>query len=188
MDGWSLPTTATIGGTVYQLHTDYRDVLDIMRQLTDEAEPEYIRWTVAVALFYEDGEAMPQNQRQEAMTYLAAFIAGPDAPQQNAPAPKLLDWEQDAGVIVASVNKVAGCEVRALPYLHWWTFLAYFACIGDGALATLVAIRDKLRRGKKLEKWEREYYREHKAQVDLRRPYTAEEIAERERLKQLLGE
>ena len=47
---------------------------------------------------------------------------------------------------------------------------------------------DKLRRGKKLEKWEQEYYRKNKDRVDLRKRYSAEELAEQERLKKLLGE
>ncbi len=91
-------------------------------------------------------------------------------------------------MIVADVNKVAGVEVRAVEFLHWWTFMAYFHAIGEGQLSTLVSIRDKLRRGKKLEKWEQEYYRKNKDKVDLKKHYSAEELAEQERLKKLLGE
>ena len=99
-----------------------------------------------------------------------------------------MDWEQDAHAIIADVNKVAGCEVRSLPYLHWWTFLSYFQAIGEGQLSTLVSIRDKIRRGKKLEKWEQDYYRENKNRIDFKKKYSAEDIAEQERLKKLLGE
>lgn len=79
-------------------------------------------------------------------------------------------------------------EVRVVAFLHWWTFMAYFNAIGEGQLSTLVSIRDKLRRGKKLEKWEQEYYRKNKERVDLKKRYSAEELAEQERLKKLLGE
>ena len=75
-----------------------------------------------------------------------------------------------------------------MEFLHWWTFMAYFHAIGEGQLSTLVSIRDKLRRGKKLEKWEQEYYRKNKDKVDLKKHYSAEELAEQERLKKLLGE
>ena len=57
-----------------------------------------------------------------------------------------------------------------------------------GQLSALVSIRDKLVRGKKLEKWEQEYYRKNKDKVDLKKRYSAEELAEQERLKKLLGE
>ena len=181
---WSLPTTAVIGGITYPIHADFRDILNIFRYLDDPDRPEYIRWRIAIALFY-DGE-IPEACRQEAMEYLAEFIACGE--REEKPGPRLLDWEQDARVIVADVNKVAGAEIRSLPFLHWWTFVAFFNAIGDGQLSTLVSIRDKLRRGKPLEKWEREYYRKNKAMVDLKPRYSAEELAEQERIKRILGE
>ena len=119
------------------------------------------------------------------MEYLADFITY--GQRDEKPAPKLLDWEQDAQSIVADVNKVARMEIWVVPYLHWWTFLSYFNAIGDGQLSTLVSIRGKLRRGKKLEKWEQDY-RKNKNRVDLKPSYTAEELAEQERLNKLLGE
>lgn len=184
MTPWKLPQTAQIGGTVYQLNTDFRDILEIMGYLEDPDNPMYLRWRIALALFY-DGEILAEHQ-QEAMEYLAEFISCGETDTKAGP--KLLDWEQDAQVIVADVNKVAGTEIRALPYLHWWTFLSYFHAIGEGQLSTLVSIRDKLRRGKKLEQWEKDFYRENKSRVDLKKKYSAEELAEQERLKKLLGE
>ncbi|MBE6943797.1 MAG: hypothetical protein E7453_06000 [Ruminococcaceae bacterium] len=184
MTPWALPETATIGGTEYELHTDYRDILEIMGYLDDPDTPEYLRWRIAVALFFE-GE-MPAKDMQESMEYLAAFISCGE--KDSKPGPKLLDWEQDAKAIIADVNKVAGREIRSLPYLHWWTFLAYFQAIGEGQLSTIVSIRDKLRRGKKLEKWEQDYYRENKSRIDFKKKYSAEDLAEQERLKKLLGE
>ncbi len=184
MSQWRLPEAAEIGGVVYPIHADFRDILEIFRHLDNPDEPEYIRWRVALALFYE-GE-IPEKDRQEAMEYLVQFISCGE--QEGKPAPRLLDWEQDAQIIVADVNKVAATEIRALPFLHWWTFMAYFNAVGEGQLSTLVSLRDKLRRGKKLEKWEREYYQKNKARVDLKKRYSAEELAEQERLKKLLGE
>lgn len=181
---WSLPTSATIGGVEYPIHADFRDILDIFRYLDDPDKPEYVRWRIAIALFYE-GKIQDDNM-QEAMEYLADFIACGD--RDSKPGPRLLDWEQDAQVIVADINKVAGTEIRTMPFLHWWTFVSYFNAIGDGQLSTLVSIRDKLRRRKALEKWEREYYRKNKDRVDLKHKYSAEELAEQERLKKLLGE
>ena len=181
---WGLPTTAVIGGVEYQINTDFRDILDIMKYLEDPDQPEYVRWAVALALFYE-GE-IPVEHQQEAAEYFVSFINC--GKHDEEPAPKLLDWEQDAQAIVADVNKVAGTEIRALPFLHWWTFLSYFHAIGEGQLSTLVSIRDKLRRGKKLEKWEQEYYRKNRNAVDMKQRYTAEELAEQQRLKELLGD
>ena len=184
MTPWKLPESVEIGGTEYQLNTDFRDVLEIMTYLNDPDTPRFLRWQIAVALFYEGD--IPLDHLQEAMEYLAAFISCGENDGKSGP--KLLDWEQDARVIISDVNKVAGTEIRSLPYLHWWTFLSYFQTIGEGQLSTIVSIRDKLRRGKKLEKWEQEYYRENKSRVEFKQKYSAEELAEQERLKKLLGE
>ena len=185
MDPWKLPEAATIGDVEYEINTDFRDIILIMQVLMDPEKTEYVRWLTAIALFYE-GE-IPQEHEQQAMEYLASFISYGEKDDEQ-PGPRLLDWEQDAQVVVAEVNKVAGYEVRSVPYLHWWTFLSFFQAIGEGQLSTLISIRDKLRRGKKLETWEQEYYRQNKHKVDLQQRYSAEELAEQQRLKQLLGE
>ena len=76
---------------------------------------------------------------------------------------------------MADINRVAGCEVRALPFLHWWTFLAYFRGIGEGQLSAVVGIREKRRKGKKLDEWERDFYRENRDMVDFKMRYTSED-------------
>lgn len=92
------------------------------------------------------------------------------------------------GVNLAGTARAAGQDLRALPHLHWWSFLGWFDSIADGPFATVVALRDKLRRGKKLEPWEREFYRAHRAEVDLHRPASPEADAEKQRLLALLKE
>lgn len=184
-DLWSLPVRATIGGKAYDLHADYRDILEIFSYFEDPDLPAFLCWQIALALFYE-GE-IPQEHQQEAMEYLSHFITCGQTPPQK-PGYKLLDWEQDADAIVADVNRVSGQEIRGLPFLHWWTFLSWFHAIGEGQLSTLVSIRDKLRRGKKLESWEKEFYRENKQKVDIKKHYSRQELQQQEELKRLLGE
>ena len=183
LSAWALPTEAVIGGRAYPIHADFRDILEIFTYLEDPDLPEYIRWEIALALFYEGD--IPPEDRQEAMEYLGSFINCGKA-EVGTPGPKLLDWEQDALTIVADVNKVANQEIRALRFLHWWTFMAWFNAIGEGQLSTIVSIRDKLRRGKTLEKWEKDFYRENKHRVEMKKRYSSEELAEQARLKQLL--
>lgn len=180
---WELPTSARIGGKTYQLHADYRDIMEIFSYLQDPELPEYLRWQVALALFYE--EEIPAEDQQQAMAYLAEFInCGKE--EESAPGPKLLDWEQDGLTIVADVNKVAGKEIRALPFVHWWTFMAWFHAIGEGQLSTILSIRSKLLKGKKLEKWEQDFYRENKERIQLKKRYSQDEQREREALNALL--
>lgn len=46
--------------------------------------------------------------------------------------------------------------------------MAYFNAIGEGQLSTIVSIRDKLSRHKKLEKWEQDFYKKNRKAVDLK--------------------
>lgn len=184
MTGWELPKAAVIGGKTYHLRTDYREILEIFSYLQDETSPEFLRLQIALALFYE--EQIPDADFAEAAEHFRWFVnCGQEEPKD--PGPQLLSWEQDAQEIAADVNKVAGREIRELPYVHWWTFLGWFHGIGEGNLSMLVGIRDKLRRGKKLEPCEQEYYRRNKNRVTLQKKYSAEELAEQERLQALLG-
>lgn len=52
-------------------------------------------------------------------------------------------------------------------FIHCKSISAYFE-IGECAFATVVSIRNKKARGKKLEKWEQEYYRENRNTVDIK--------------------
>lgn len=179
-----LPVTATVGGREYGINTDYRDILEIFSCLEDPDAPEFIRWHTAVALFYD--APVPDRDLSEAARFLSWFIAGGQE-ITDRPGPKLIDWQQDAAVIASDVNRVAGQEIRALPYLHWWTFLGWFNAIGQGQLSALVRIRSKLRQGKKLEGWERDFYRDNKTMVDLKTRYSAAEQEDQQRLKEQLG-
>lgn len=184
MTQWCLPESATFGGVEYAINADYRDVLEIISYLNDVNTPDWLKWQIALALFYD--EEIPEIYQAEAMNFLSEFIAcGED---EETPGPKLIDWDHDATAIVADVNKVAGMEVRSVPFLHWWTFIAFFRAIGEGQLATLVSIRQKLAKGKALEKWEQDFYVSNKSRVDLPKYYTSAELREREELNKLLGE
>lgn len=173
MDLWKLPKTAEIGGTVYPINVDFRDILEILRYLNDESRPLYLRWQIALGLFY-DGE-IPYCDQQEAMQYLSEFISY--GQPEGKPGPKLMDWDQDAQMIIGDINKVAGIDVRGVDFVHWWTFLSYFYGIGEGQLSTVVSIRSKQSKGKKLEKWEQDFFRENKDKVNFRQPVSAEKKA-----------
>ena len=89
-----------------------------------------------------------------------------------------MDWEQDFQYIVAPINRVVGCEVRAVDYLHWWTFISAYYEIGDCLFAQIVRIRQLKSKGKKLDKADQEFYRENRRLVDIKIKYTeADELA-----------
>lgn len=163
-DLWQLPQTLTVGGKDYPIRADFRQVLQVLETLEDPDLPPFLRWQVALNLFYR--AQIPRQHRAEAAQALADFLT---CGQESAPGPKLLDWQQDAGLIIAEVNRAAGKELRQEEFVHWWTFLGWFHSIGQGQLQDVVGIRDKLGRGQKLDAWEQEFYRRNRDRVDLRR-------------------
>lgn len=183
ISGWELPYYGVFGGKKYPINCDYRDIIEIFSYFSDPDLPLYLQWRIALALFYQ--QEIPPEHYEEAMTFLSDFVSGGknvSAPHQ----PKVLDWQQDSDLIVADINRVAGREIRELPFLHWWTFLSWFHAIGEGQLSTVIAIRNKLARGEKLEYWEKTYYRDNKQRVDLPKRRSQEELAHRRELENLL--
>lgn len=174
MKGWTLPREVDVNGKRYKVNADYRDVLDIIERINDVSEDEQIRAYVSLALFYENFESMPIEDYQEAINQLYWFISCGET-GGSAKQAKVIDWEQDQQMIVADINKVAGCEVRNLPFCHWWTFIGWFNSIGEGQLSTVVSIREKKRKGKRLNDWEREFYRKNRSRVDFKTKYTTQE-------------
>ncbi|WP_455501608.1 Gp15 family bacteriophage protein [Gemmiger sp.] len=184
---WGLPVYAELGGVRYGIRSDYRDILELLRWLGGNADPtldQSERWYVAMRLFYPNFAAIPRDLWPRATEFLTAFLAA-GRREPTRPGPALMDWQQDAPLIAAGIGRAAGQDVRAMPYLHWWSFLAWFDAIGEGSFATVVAIRDKLRRGKRLENWELDFYRRNRGMVDLRE-VNAEKEAEKKKLLEML--
>jgi len=171
-----LPTRIEVGGVEYEIRSDYRAILDICAALSDPELDGQERAAAALTIFYPDLEDMPQSHYEEALKECLRFLNG-GAEETPGKAPRLVDWEQDFTYIVAPVNRVTGQEIRAAEYLHWWTFLAAYYEIGDCTFAQIVRIRDKLARGKPMDKTDRAWYSQNRRLVDFKRKYTEQEEA-----------
>lgn len=184
-----LPTTLNIKGIDRAIRSDFRVALLIFQAFNDPELNDQEKALVMMDCLYEDLDSMPQEDYQEAYDQAVWFLDGgiqEDETKYRA-SKKVLDWEQDEQMIFSAVNKVAGKEIRAVDYLHWWTFLGYFNEIGEGLLSTVISIRQKKNKGKKLEKYEQEFYRENKSLIDIKTRLTKEEQAEKEYLEKLLN-
>ena len=98
-----------------------------------------------------------------------------------------MDWEQDAPLIVPAINKSVKIDIRSVKYMHWWTFFGMYMEIGESTFSTVVSIRDKKRREKKLEKWEQEFYRNNKHLVDLKARKIERSEEEKDAIRELFG-
>ena len=161
---FEIPTSIQIGEQSLTIRNrgDYRVVLDCFAALNDSDFTKEERVYCALIIFYENfndlQDLMHFPHLNEAVKKMYWFFnCGDDKGIGATNKHKLIDWEGDSQLIASAVNKVAGTEVRATPYIHWWTFMAYYLAIGESPLATIVGIRSKIAEGKKLEKHEKKF-------------------------------
>lgn len=185
-----LPMTLVIAEREYPIQTDYRNILPILQAANDpDCSPREQLYIMLKRIYREQLDVIPKEHQEEAAKQAQWFIdCGRTDENRNKPPVRLIDWEQDEPLIFPAVNKVAGTEIRSASYIHWWTFMGYFMEVGgDGLLSTVLGIRQKNAKRKKLEKHEMEFYRNNKAMCDIKKRYSAEEQAEIDRLKKLFG-
>ena len=173
---YELPNSLTVCGVEYSIRSDYRVALDIFVALADPELSGQEKAEVALTILYQDYDTMPVTHRQEALEKCVWFLNCGDGPQDRR-APKLMDWEQDFPYIVAPINRVVGREIRSIKHFHWWSFISAYYEIGDCLFAQIIRIRDKLVRGKPLDKQDRDWYQKNRRLVDLRAAYTKEDDA-----------
>lgn len=165
MSGYELPTSLNVSGVDYSIRTDFRAVLDVLKAMNDSDLDDQCKTIVLIRIIYKNYKDIPLENFFEAYEKACEFI---DCGQKDdgRKHPKTVDWEQDAKIIVPAVNSVAHTEIRALPYLHWWTFFGYFMEIRESLFSSVLHIRQKKTSGKRLEKWERDFYKENKKLID----------------------
>lgn len=194
MYAWELPTSLEVGGKEYAIRTDYRVILDILSAMNDpeifesgmtEDEKKIEQTMTMLQILYIDFDSIPPKDYQEAaekaVDFIDCGIKGDDKPK-----PRTMDWDQDAPIIAPEVSKVAGRDIR-VGETHWWEFFGYYLGIGEGVFNTIVSIREKRRKGKKLEKWEKEFYQNNKSLIDLKSKKIERSEEEKEELRRLFG-
>lgn len=194
MNVWELPKTITVGGIEYAIRTDYRVVLDALTAMNDpdlflpdatENECAWIRMNTLLIIMLKDYDNLPLDNHAEACERLIDFIDC-GMKDDGKKKPHTMDWEQDAAIIIPAINRVQGTEIRALPYLHWWTFMGAYMEIGECLFAQVVHIRQKKQKHQKLEKWEKDFYNANRNIIDLKKKISKEQEKEMNALEKWL--
>lgn len=151
-----LPQTLNINGRAYKIRSDYRDILQIIAAFGDKELSDEEKAYVCLKRLFIAMESIPKSDYQDAYEAAITFIECHISDRK--PSPKVVNWEKDEQLIFPAINKVAGMEVRAVPYMHWWTFLGYFQSIDrEDIWGFILTIRQKRAKGKKLEKYEKDF-------------------------------
>lgn len=193
----SLPESLTVGEHDYPIRADYRNVLQSFEAFNDPELDTSEKWIVAIYLLFADFSCAEDVEEaiwngfdvNEAVKQILWFIsAGKQDRGEDKRELPTYDWLQDEQMIFSAVNNVAKKEVREVEYLHWWTFLGYFNEVGEGTFSYVVGIRNKLNKGKKLEKHEREFLNQHKDLVLIRKKLSKEEQEQEDAFQALLDD
>lgn len=188
---YELPETIEIDGKEYPIRTDFRAIIDVLIAFNDPDLSDEAKIGVCLNIVYLHPETIPEKHMEEALRKAYAFIDCGEMPEEEKSGklpPRLIDWEQDAKIIIPAINKSAGIEVRSKK-MHWWTFIGYFMEIGESYFANVVNIRKKMAEHKKLEKYEKDFYKEYKKDIDFKKNTKAERSdEEKDALKELWGD
>lgn len=185
MSAWELPTSLEIGGVGYHIRTDYRAILQILSCLGSSEYEDDEKRMIFFIIFFPTYEEIPESCYKEALEKAVEFI-DMGMKEDRKKRPTTMDWAKDSTLIIPAVNRVMGQEVRALKYLHWWTFLGAYMEIGESLFSSVLNIRQKQAKGKKLEDYEKEFYRENRNLIDLNKASKRSQ-EETDELRRLFG-
>ena len=162
---FNLSDTVTVSGTEYPIRTDFRVILEIFVMLDDPDLSDADKTEALLRMFYSERP----TDAEAALQAFTDFVDPRHGSQGKKSSSRLIDWSQDFDLMVAPINHILGFECRAAEYLHWRTFLsAYLEIPPESVFARVLRIREKLRTGKKLEKYERTWYHKNRDLVHLK--------------------
>lgn len=182
-----LPKTLIVNGREEPIRWEYDAVLDAIGAMNDPELEGSEKAYSCMFIIYENFENFKKEDYEPAFRAMMEFVNNgeidEDAPQSSV---RTVDFEQDYNLLIPAINRVAGKEIRNEDGIHWWTFLGWFMEIGECTYSTVLNIRSKQKKQKKLEKWEQEFYNANRKIVDIQPRLTAEEKAHVEWLNSLL--
>lgn len=175
IDKFTLPTTVKNGENVLKIRRecDYRIVLRVIEILNDPDFDEYEKAECSLRYFYENPSDIVDAE--SALSDMMQIINGGEVVKNHVKESPIMDWAHDFSKIAPPVSRVLGYDVRREECTHFWSFLGAYREIGECSFSTIISIRRKRMKGKALDKWEQEIYRENKEAIDLPMRLTPEE-------------
>ena len=166
MNKTTLPTEVVIDGAAYKINQagNFEIVIDILKAFSDRQLDNQEKFYVALSIFYNF--QIPDNYKKATEEMLFFIRRSQNMGTDNRPV--LMDWNQDFDLIADAVIPILGYDVRTPgKYTHWWTLLGAYYQIGDSPFATVVSIRSKKQKRKRLTKEEQEFYSANKDMIEL---------------------
>ena len=171
---YGLPKSLTVNGVEQPIRWEYTAALDAIAALNNRELKDNEKVFAFLYILYENFDTFGKDDYAPAFEAGIEFINN-DMDTDKKQRVKMVDFEQDYRIMIAAINRIAGREIRNEDDIHWWTFLGWFMEIGECTYSTVLTIRSKQAKGKKLEKYEQEFLSENKNLVVIKPRMTAEE-------------
>ena len=117
-----LPDTVSLGGASVPIKTGYRTGIQIARTAESGIE-DRAKAGVLLHLYFGYVPDPPVDALEAAMEF---HRCGQPVPS-GRPGARALDWDHDAGMILADFRREYGIDLAdPATRMHWWVFMAYF--------------------------------------------------------------
>lgn len=183
---YDLPTSLNIRGVEQPINYDWHTALDILIYMGNAEHSHIDKLVHMLMTLYPNWLQFRSEDIPEAIERAYAYLDCGQRPDGKV-RPKLIDWEQDAQLIIGAINKEANKDIRTEPQLHWWTIYNWFIGSSGGAWSNVLHLRSKLAKNQPLNKAEKQYYRDNAAIIDLKNKDTEIVRREKEEILKMLG-
>ena len=184
---YGLPKSLPVNGREEPIRWEYTAVLDAIAAINDKELEDSEKVYSLLWILYENFEHFGRDDYAPAFEEAMKFINnGLDSGTKDNI--KVVDYEQDYRILIPAINRVAGREIRNEDDIHWWTFLGWFMEIGECTYQTVLNIRSKRAKGKKLEPWEADFLKENRDIVLIQPKLSEEEKRQMEEDERILKE
>jgi hypothetical protein len=119
-----LPATVEIGGASVPIRTGYRTGISVARVVESGVPPRTMVRSV-LGLYFPEGAPAPVEEALDAA--LLFHRCGRPAQKRKVRPKRLLDWDHDAGTVLADFRREYGVDLAdPATRMHWWVFMALF--------------------------------------------------------------
>lgn len=151
-----LPASVWVGETRVGVRTGYRTGIQVARLADSDLDERLVAGAILMCYF---GDRAPADAAGALEAVMLFHRCG--RPQTRSRGPRALDWDHDAGRVLADFRREYGIDLAdPATRLHWWTFMAYLENLsGDSETMTAMhyrtAKRPKGLRGEDAAQWDK---------------------------------
>lgn len=125
----ALPTAVQIEDTIYEINTDFRNIIKIILAFDDPELAGIEKQVIILALLYKDN--IPKKHVVAASKLAARFISGPmGESDEEGDTTRYYSFTKDSPLIYAAFQQTHGIDLQKAS-LHWWQFIALFSDLGS---------------------------------------------------------